>query len=383
MTRPVHRRRPLLALVAVAAAVSGLVAPAAVPRLSAPAAAADTVLPYQDPNLPVAARVDDLLGRMTPAEKIGQMTQTERYQVFDDASPITTYGLGSILSGGGSTPTTNTPEAWADMIDRFQARRAEDPARHPAAVRHRLGPRQRQPVRRHGLPAQHRSRRDPQPAPGAQGGARHRGGDPRHRAAVDLLTVHLRRPRRSMGPHLRVVQREPGAGRADGDRDRRLPGTARQPGRQRPGARDREALRGRRRHEVRHRNGRLQDRPGHLGHQPPGLLGRRAAAVRACRAGPPRRIGDAVVLQRRLDRRQRRPAQDARPPRAHHRRAQGPDGLRRVRHQRLGGHPPDHRPGRPDQRRPDAVQGAHGRQRRNRHDDGAEQLQGLHHHAHR
>jgi beta-glucosidase len=58
---------------------------------------------------------------MTLAEKIGQMTQTERYQVFDDTSPITTYGLGSILSGGGSTPAQNTPEAWADMVDRFQS----------------------------------------------------------------------------------------------------------------------------------------------------------------------------------------------------------------------------------------------------------------------
>jgi beta-glucosidase len=83
------------------------------------AAAAD--LPYEDPSLPVSQRVSDLLSRMTLAEKVGQMTQTERYQVFDDASPITTKGLGSILSGGGSTPTENTPAAWADMIDRFQS----------------------------------------------------------------------------------------------------------------------------------------------------------------------------------------------------------------------------------------------------------------------
>jgi beta-glucosidase len=84
----------------------------------APAAAA---APYENPRLPVGKRVEDLLSRMTPAEKVGQMTQTERYQVFDDPTPITTYALGSILSGGGSTPTENTPKAWADMIDRFQA----------------------------------------------------------------------------------------------------------------------------------------------------------------------------------------------------------------------------------------------------------------------
>src|SRR4051812_4896199 len=87
--------------------------------IAAPAGAA--ALPYEDPSLPVPQRVSDLLSRMTLAEKIGQMTQTERYQVYDDPSPITTYGLGSILSGGGSTPTENTPSAWADMVDRFQA----------------------------------------------------------------------------------------------------------------------------------------------------------------------------------------------------------------------------------------------------------------------
>ena len=84
---------------------------------------------YKDPDKPTSKRVADLLSRMTPAEKIGQMTQTERYQVFDNEAPITQYGLGSILSGGGSTPPQNTPEAWADMVDRFQR----------AALRTRLG----------------------------------------------------------------------------------------------------------------------------------------------------------------------------------------------------------------------------------------------------
>jgi beta-glucosidase len=82
-------------------------------------AAADR-LPYEDASLPTAQRVSDLLSRMTLEEKVGQMTQTERGQVYDDATPITTWKLGSILSGGGSTPTPNTPAAWADMVDRFQ-----------------------------------------------------------------------------------------------------------------------------------------------------------------------------------------------------------------------------------------------------------------------
>ena len=75
---------------------------------------------YRDAREPVAARVEDLLGRMTLAEKIGQMAQAERADVDADPSLITTNHLGSILSGGGSVPSPNTPEAWADMVDRFQ-----------------------------------------------------------------------------------------------------------------------------------------------------------------------------------------------------------------------------------------------------------------------
>jgi beta-glucosidase len=102
-------------LVAAAAAALAMVvvAPSAAPG------AAD-VLPFEDPSQPVAARVADLLSRMTLEEKIGQMTQAERGAVFDDPSRITELRLGSVLSGGGSTPTPNTPEAWADMVDRFQ-----------------------------------------------------------------------------------------------------------------------------------------------------------------------------------------------------------------------------------------------------------------------
>src|SRR3954454_21506951 len=92
----------------------------ALATLAALPAAAAAKLPYQNPNLPVAQRVDDLMSRMTLAEKVGQMTQTERGQVYKDATPITAWNLGSILSGGGSVPDPNEPEAWADMIDRFQ-----------------------------------------------------------------------------------------------------------------------------------------------------------------------------------------------------------------------------------------------------------------------
>ncbi len=101
---------------------------AALVAVPAGAAAADRPA-YKNSHLPVRERVADLLSRMTLEEKVGQMTQTERERVFSNETPITTWKLGSILSGGGSTPTENTPEAWADMVDRFQR----------AALRTRLG----------------------------------------------------------------------------------------------------------------------------------------------------------------------------------------------------------------------------------------------------
>lgn len=78
-------------------------------------------LPYQNPKLPVKKRVADLLARMSPAEKAGQMTQAER-NALSSQGDIATYDLGSLLSGGGSVPTPNTPAAWAKMVDAYQLR---------------------------------------------------------------------------------------------------------------------------------------------------------------------------------------------------------------------------------------------------------------------
>ncbi|WP_028062246.1 glycoside hydrolase family 3 protein [Solirubrobacter soli] len=104
-------------LLAAGAAVAAMAVPAAGAHQASQQAAA---LPYENAGLPVQRRVDDLLSRMTPAEKIGQMTQAERSSVDADTSKITTDALGSVLSGGGSVPTPNTPTAWADMVDRYQ-----------------------------------------------------------------------------------------------------------------------------------------------------------------------------------------------------------------------------------------------------------------------
>ncbi|WP_433888949.1 glycoside hydrolase family 3 N-terminal domain-containing protein [Streptomyces sp. CA-111067] len=83
--------------------------------------------PYRDPTLPVATRVNDLLSRMTLDEKIGQMTQGERASVSN--ADLTSYSLGSVLSGGGSAPSPNNATSWANMYDGFQQ----------AALQNRLG----------------------------------------------------------------------------------------------------------------------------------------------------------------------------------------------------------------------------------------------------
>jgi beta-glucosidase len=76
--------------------------------------------PYLDPERPIGDRVNDLLDRMTIEEMVGQMALAEREAFADGAGEIRTLSLGAVLSGGGSAPTPNTPEAWADMIDGFQ-----------------------------------------------------------------------------------------------------------------------------------------------------------------------------------------------------------------------------------------------------------------------
>ncbi len=118
------RRRTAVAFISAAAlavALTAWQAPGASATADRAHAASADVLPYQDPSLPVSQRVSDLLGRMTLAEKIGQMTQAERGGIDADTTKITTDNLGSVLSGGGSVPTPNTPTAWADMVDRYQS----------------------------------------------------------------------------------------------------------------------------------------------------------------------------------------------------------------------------------------------------------------------
>src|ERR1700749_576216 len=118
----------------VLAASAGLI-PASMLGTSGNSAVAASTPTYLDPHAAVAARVNDLLGRMTRAEKIGQLTQVEVGKIVgncnDGPGPINqtcaqdvlgTDAVGSILSGGGAPPTedingADSPQDWANGVN--------------------------------------------------------------------------------------------------------------------------------------------------------------------------------------------------------------------------------------------------------------------------
>ncbi|GAA1374190.1 glycoside hydrolase family 3 protein [Luteococcus sanguinis] len=125
MSHSASSRRRLVGLpgLALAAVMVATGLPATPAQGQETAVASATEIPaadaaYRNRYLPIDTRVKDLLSRMTLEEKLGQMLQAERASV--KPGEVTTLALGSLLSGGGSTPAENTPTAWADMIDGYQ-----------------------------------------------------------------------------------------------------------------------------------------------------------------------------------------------------------------------------------------------------------------------
>jgi beta-glucosidase len=78
----------------------------------APSAASPTPSPGRD--------VESLLREMTLDEKVGQMAQADRSYLRRE-SDISDYALGSLLSGGGSSPPDKTAPGWVEMYDRYQS----------------------------------------------------------------------------------------------------------------------------------------------------------------------------------------------------------------------------------------------------------------------
>ena len=70
-------------------------------------------------NPDVEQRVTELMEDMTLAQKVGQMTQSERMATTPE--DVAHYHLGSILSGGGSCPGENRLSDWVAMNDAYWA----------------------------------------------------------------------------------------------------------------------------------------------------------------------------------------------------------------------------------------------------------------------
>ena len=69
-------------------------------------------------------QVDELLARMTLDEKVGQMTQPDQ-EFLEDVDHVREYMVGSLLSGGGSDPATNSFEDWRALYEMYQAKALE------------------------------------------------------------------------------------------------------------------------------------------------------------------------------------------------------------------------------------------------------------------
>lgn len=138
-----RRRSQLSTLTAAAAAAVCVVGLAAASESASAAPPAPRTPTYLDAAAPVPARVDDLLRRMTLAEKVGQMDQIVTGRLRDKTNPAdgncTNAGAnadplqrscldqvliknftGSILAGGTDNPANNTGRGWAEWANTIQ-----------------------------------------------------------------------------------------------------------------------------------------------------------------------------------------------------------------------------------------------------------------------
>src|SRR5690606_348724 len=71
------------------------------------------------PSAACIERARGIVARMSPAEKYGQMMQPDRGTIRSD-DDLGRYGIGSLLSGGGSAPAENTAVGWAHMVNEYR-----------------------------------------------------------------------------------------------------------------------------------------------------------------------------------------------------------------------------------------------------------------------
>ena len=175
--------------------------------LVAPRAYADDSTPlYRDASAPIDARVEDLLGRMTLDEKIGQMTQAER-STRQAGRRAQRRGSARCSPAAAGPPSPNTPRPgptcttassaprwqrrWAfPMIYGIDAVHGHNNVYGATIFPHNIG---LGATRDPALVQQHR--------PG------HRRGGRRHRHRLGLRALPVRGAQRPLGPHLRVLRR--------------------------------------------------------------------------------------------------------------------------------------------------------------------------------
>lgn len=74
---------------------------------------------YMDASQDVETRVEALLAQMTLDEKLAQMVQPEQAGITP--LDVAEYGFGSVLSGGGSAPSSgNNPENWEERVNELK-----------------------------------------------------------------------------------------------------------------------------------------------------------------------------------------------------------------------------------------------------------------------
>ena len=71
-------------------------------------------------DIQIDKKVNEIIDQMTLDEKVGQMTQIDQ-RFLDTITDLSTYSIGSLLSGGGSHPSVNEPQAWLDMYNKYQS----------------------------------------------------------------------------------------------------------------------------------------------------------------------------------------------------------------------------------------------------------------------
>lgn len=123
MLQPFRRRALVLAVALALPALPSLAAASATDSATDSATSTATVKPLtawprlhsafqRDPA--IEARIAEIVGKMTLAQKIGQMTQAEIKSVKPDE--VRQYYLGSVLNGGGSKPNNDKRAAVADWV---------------------------------------------------------------------------------------------------------------------------------------------------------------------------------------------------------------------------------------------------------------------------